>query len=150
MNGAPLLVMPCSGTKNPAAEPLPALMRYDGPMWRTLRAALRDARPVVVWFLSARYGFHPATMPIPDYEHRMTEARARELLSMPTSNRHAFAAAVAASPHVMFAGGQLYRDTMRRACPAPPSLHGIVTETDGPGIGHHRAQLRAWLQRVAS
>src|SRR3546814_15053392 len=73
-----LIVMACSSTKRPGADAVPALDRYDGPMWRTLRAALtevaKDCRPAV-WFLSARYGFHPADMPIMDYEQRMTTGR---------------------------------------------------------------------------
>src|SRR3546814_6561825 len=83
-----LIVMACSSTKRPGADAVPALDRYDGPMWRTLRAALtevaKDCRPAV-WFLSARYGFHPADMPIMDYEQRMTTGRAAELLRIPSS-----------------------------------------------------------------
>lgn len=146
-----LVVMPCSATKSAAAGELPAVDRYDGPMWRTLRAAVREARqPVDVWFLSARFGFHPATLGIPDYDQVMTASRAAELLTLPTSNRHAFAAAVQAAGDVLFVGGRLYRDTMRRASVDAPGGFRFVDETTGLGIGYQRAELRAWLQRVAS
>ena len=146
----PLVVMPCSATKRPDDGLLPALERYDGPMWRTLRAALPAAAAVDVWFLSARFGFHPATLPIPDYEQRMTKARAAELLAIPTSNRWAFAAAVEAASAVLFVGGRLYRDTMRRASTdAPCGRFRFVYETTGLGIGYQRAELRAWLEAHA-
>lgn len=139
-----LIVMACSSTKQNGAADMPAIYRYDGPMWRTLRAALsevpEDLHPSV-WFLSARYGFHPADMPIADYEERMTTGRAAELLRLPTSNRACFADVAAGASRVLLAGGALYRETMRRAI----GLHKSITETDGGGIGIHRKQLRCWL-----
>ena len=113
-----LIVMACSSTKRPGEEAMPAIDRYDGPMWRTLRAALadlgEDCRPEI-WFLSARYGFHPADMPIADYEQRMTPSRAAELLRLPTSNHAAFAEAARGADRILLAGGAIYRDAMRRA-----------------------------------
>lgn len=146
-----LIAMACSGTKRPDAGELPAIDRYDGPMWRTLRAALAElpesARPEV-WFLSARYGFHPATLPIVNYDGVLSEARARDLLRMPSSNFNTFAMAVAQHPQALFAGGLLYRDTMRRAAGPTPAA---ITETDSSeGIGAHRAQLRAWIARTCA
>lgn len=143
-----LIVMACSATKRDDPGELPAIDRYDGPMWRTLRAAL--AEPIThqpeVWFLSARYGFHPATLPIVNYDGVLSEARARDLLRMPSSNHAAFAEEVAGHDRVLFAGGFLYRDTMRRAAPRIR----LLSETDGEGIGHHRSQLRAWIARVCA
>lgn len=53
MSGDPLLVLACSATKSVAAGNVPAFERYDGPLWRTLRAALHFTdRPV-------RYGRCP-------------------------------------------------------------------------------------------
>lgn len=139
-----LIVMACSSTKRPGAGAMPAIDRYDGPMWRTLRAALaelpEDRRPAV-WFLSARYGFHPADMPIADYEQRMTTSRAAELLRLPTSNRAAFADVAREAGKILLAGGGVYRETMRRAI----GVHPQIAETDGGGIGIHRQQLRRWL-----
>ncbi|MBB2158100.1 hypothetical protein HLH33_17660 [Gluconacetobacter diazotrophicus] len=83
--------MACSATKRPSQAPMPAIELYDGVMWRTLRVALAELseaarRSVNVWFLSARYGFQPADMPISSYEERLTPKRASELLHLPTSN----------------------------------------------------------------
>jgi len=139
-----LIVMACSSTKRPGVKAMPAMNRYDGPMWRTLRAALAelaDDRRPSVWFLSARYGFHPADMPIADYEQRMTPSRAAELLRLPTSNHAALADAARGAGRVLLAGGAIYREAMRRAI----GQHPNIAETDGGGIGIHRQQLRGWL-----
>jgi hypothetical protein len=137
----PLVVMPCSATKRPDAGGLPAIDRYDGPMWRTLRAALQDCPVTVrVWFLSAQFGFHPASMKIPDYERLLTKSRADDLLGNPMSNRGEFAAAVAHASRVLLVGGELYRETMRRMV-----NNRVVSITDGPGIGYQREQLRRWI-----
>ena len=37
-----LLVLACSATKRPDAGYIPARERYDGPLWRTLRAVDPD------------------------------------------------------------------------------------------------------------
>lgn len=141
----PLICMPCSATKSSAPGEIPALHRYDGPMWRTLRAGLDGHGNLDVWFLSAQFGFHPVTMRIPDYERRMTASRAAELLATPASNRYAFAHAVVDASAVLFAGGRLYRDTMNRATALV--RHGLpVSETAGLGIGYQRAQLAAWMR----
>jgi hypothetical protein len=137
----PLIALACSGTKRHDEGSLPAIQRYDGPLWRTFRAH-RPARRLNIWVLSARFGFLPASTLIPDYDQEMTPSRAAGLLRYPSSDHHQFADAVRAAGRVLFAGGLLYRETMRRACPFQiPDL----TETDGGGIGIHRAQLRAWL-----
>jgi hypothetical protein len=144
-----MIVMACSATKRDDPGELPAIDRYDGPMWRTLRASLAELgeRPLPeVWFLSARYGFHPATLPIVHYDGVLTEARARDLLRMPSSNHVAFAEEVRRHDRVLFAGGAIYRDTMLRAAP----MVRLLSETDGEGIGHHRAQLRAWIARTCA
>lgn len=80
-----LLVLACSATKRPDPGHLPARERYDGPLWRTLRATDPDGRAKVA-FLSARYGFRAADTPIQDYEARLTPDLAAPMISggMPT------------------------------------------------------------------
>jgi hypothetical protein len=132
-----LICLACSATKSKAGGMMPAFERYDGPMWRTLRAALHETDAIPhVWFLSARYGFQLATMKIPDYEHRITSWPAR------ITNEDGFERAVLAADAVLLAGGALYRDAMARTLGAID----YVTETDGKGIGFQRAQLRAWIE----
>src|SRR6185369_6280849 len=83
---ARLLILGCSATKRRDPGAMPAIERYDGPMWRTLRAALSEIRPVDrprVAVLSAEHGFIPSLMPIADYDRRMDRARAAELAADP-------------------------------------------------------------------
>jgi len=150
-----VLVMACSATKRADEGDLPAIDRYDGPMWRTLRARLAElprarkalaSGKLAIVVLSAQFGFIPADLAIPNYERVMTKARADELCSSamgdPTYLRTRFEEAGA----VMFAGGELYRSAMWRASRASAAERVKVTETDGGGIGIHRAELGAWLE----
>lgn len=77
-----LLLLGCSASKNTEPGELPALLRYDGPIYRDLRSHLR----AVVWpsqldvaVLSAEFGLIGALAWIPDYERRMCPRRAAEL-----------------------------------------------------------------------
>src|SRR5690348_4465403 len=76
-----LLILSCSQRKRPDLELLPAMDRYDGPSFRVLRRFLsqRPTERLTVYILSAEFGLIPATLPIPDYDRRMTPQRAREL-----------------------------------------------------------------------
>lgn len=77
------LILGCTQAKRDDERPLPALERYDGPVFRVVRRFLRDAAPplrdVNVYVLSARYGLISANQRIADYDRRMTPARAAEL-----------------------------------------------------------------------
>lgn len=129
-----LIAMACSATKSKEPGMIPALNRYDGPMWQTLRIALRDVREMPqVWFLSARYGFQLATLPIPHYEHRLTDAPAT------MGNVDGFARSVAAADAVLFAGGHIYRDQMTKA------VGGRIMPQTWGGIGLQRSQVRLWI-----
>jgi hypothetical protein len=77
-----LLIVSCSATKRPDIGLLPAIERYDGPVFRVLRKARREDRwpaDVYVRILSARFGLLRPETPIPTYDQRMTPARARQL-----------------------------------------------------------------------
>ncbi len=78
-----LLILSCSRRKNPAVELLPALERYDGPLFRIVRKYQRESRvdadALDVFVLSADLGLISGHTPIPDYDRRMTHARAAEL-----------------------------------------------------------------------
>jgi hypothetical protein len=76
-----LLILSCSQRKRPNPELLPAIERYDGPAFRVLRRFLREkpSERVDVSILSAKFGLVPHDLPIPDYDMRMTPARARSL-----------------------------------------------------------------------
>src|SRR5215471_14448479 len=75
-----LLILACSQRKRPDLILLPALERYDGPVFYMLRKFLREC-PVKechpdVYILSAQFGLIPAHQPIANYDCRMTPQRA--------------------------------------------------------------------------
>lgn len=77
-----LVVLGCSATKVDAAGVLPAINLYDGPVYRVLRAFLREYRwpdPLSVAVLSAKYGLIGGLAHIATYNRRMTAHRAKVL-----------------------------------------------------------------------
>ena len=80
-----LLILGCSQKKRPDSGLLPALDRYDGPMFRVLRKFLREcpggAQGLETYILSAEFGLMPASQPIPNYDRRMTLQQANRLKS---------------------------------------------------------------------
>ena len=78
-----LLILSCSQRKRKAQEPLPAIERYDGPSFLTLRRFLREcpqgAEGLDVHILSAAYGLIPGERPISWYDQKMDLSRAIEL-----------------------------------------------------------------------
>src|SRR5215831_11900217 len=75
-----LLILACSQRKRPDLILLPALERYDGPVFRMLRKFLRECPSKEchpdVYILSAQFGLIPAHQPISNYNCRMTSQRA--------------------------------------------------------------------------
>ncbi|WP_234819286.1 hypothetical protein [Sinorhizobium meliloti] len=67
-----LLILACSATKRPDSGYIPAIYRYDGPLWQTLRVTDPRGSMARVAFLSAHYGFQDSAAPIADYNARLT------------------------------------------------------------------------------
>jgi hypothetical protein len=63
-----LLILACSATKRDGPAYMPAIERYDGPLWKTLRAADLRSEKAIVAFLSAHLGFRAANTPIEMYD----------------------------------------------------------------------------------
>ncbi|AIT81254.1 hypothetical protein [Novosphingobium pentaromativorans] len=151
-----LVIMACSGTKRADAAPLAALDRYDGPMWQTLRACLARhpeaarclaSKDLQIWVLSGLYGFIPVDVEVPDYEQRISAALIAKMALDPSYEFQMVPGLVDEAEAVLFAGGTLYRDAMWKA--SGSNLWNImkIDETDGAGIGEHRAQLAAWFAK---
>lgn len=82
MDDRRLLVLGCSQTKRNTAGSVPAIARYDGPLFRVLRAFLRDhvwPERLSVAVLSAEHGLIGALSGIEDYDQRLTPERARKI-----------------------------------------------------------------------
>lgn len=151
-----LIIMACSNTKRPDLAPLTALDRYDGPMWRTLRALLdrypaaKDAlkaKELEIWVMSGLYGFVPWDCPVPDYDRRLTAEAITKMGKDSSYDFQRIAPMVDRAHAVLFAGGELYRNAMWKAAGSSLWLLNKVAETDGAGIGEHRAQLGAWVAK---
>lgn len=67
-----LLILKCSARKRGVEEPIPAIERYDGPLWQVLRSFLREqplfATDIDIYVLSAAFGLIPASQPIVWYD----------------------------------------------------------------------------------
>ncbi len=150
-----LIIMACSATKKVDQTEIPAINRYDGPMWRTLRAQLQrnpevaaatKSGELLIWVVSARYGFFDAiNTRIHDYDQKMTPRRMATMLSCPSYDLQRIRSFVDEADAVLFAGGELYRNAMWKASGGRLTTIMKIDETDGAGIGQHRAQLGAWL-----
>lgn len=77
-----LVILPCSMTKNRSLGGIPALERYDGPFFRTLRKAMEEEvlrEDLRFLILSAKHGIVELNDKILWYDQVMTPERAKEL-----------------------------------------------------------------------
>jgi hypothetical protein len=166
-----LLVLACSATKRPDPGRIPARHRYDGPLWRTLRATDPHDRLARVTFPSARFGFHDARTEIENYDARLTRDLADRMIAggvttrwpRPRSARRpdncgmhpgaeiAQITRCAREPmeDVALVGAHLYLDVMRALLEGFRDMGAIepearIVEINGP-IGLMRRHLRSWL-----
>lgn len=76
-----LVILACSRRKRPDAGLMPAIDRYDGPLWQTLRTIDRPGRIAQAAFLSARFGLRDARWTeLPDYDTHMTDTIADAMI----------------------------------------------------------------------
>src|SRR5690606_35781029 len=95
--------------------------------------------------LSALYGFVPIYVETPDYDKRMTPEILEKMQRDPSYDLQRIPHFVDRAEAVLFAGGELYRNAMWKASGGSLWNLAKVSETDGRGIGEHRAQLGAWV-----
>lgn len=168
-----LLILGCSATKRPTPGWIPAIDRYDGPLWQTLRSADPQRTLAKTAFLSARYGFGDATTPIQDYNLRLTEDLASKMVAGGVNTRwprpprprdpdtFGDSAAMAITSmsrfgddpfdEIALVGGSLYLTVMRAFLPEFTRLRAIrpdakVVEINNT-IGLMRRELRTWLTK---
>lgn len=164
-----LLIMSCSQTKtkDPSTR-VSGRDRYDGPLWRTLRATDPDQIMAQVAFLSALEGFHDARYPVDQYDKRMTPELAERMIAEGIGGNwpkykpgvmggNTAASSMASMSHwgkrpfdeVCMVGGHLYLDVMR-AFVSGFIKKGFITadarlvEINGQ-IGYMRRDLKEWL-----
>lgn len=141
-----LLILACSATKRHDVGLLPAVERYDGPSFRTLRRFLaddparRDALDLLI--LSAQLGLITGDTRILDYDQRMDAGRAAVLRPQVTTVlvrhlRQQTYDATFVSLGADYAPALTITDDLRLRL-------GALTVASG-GIGTRLGQLRRWL-----
>lgn len=145
-----LLILACSATKRHDIGLMPALDRYDGPSYRTLRRAFadhpaqRDAPEVLI--LSAEFGLITGATPIPDYDRQMDATRAAELRA-PVGEALATYLADRRYDAALINLGRDYAPALAITDRVRLQL-GVLTIASG-GIGTRLGQLRRWLIAAA-
>lgn len=141
-----LLILACSENKKNKPGLIPAIERYDGPMWKMLRSITKQRADsemkLDIYVLSAEFGLIPATKLIPWYDRVMTEDRAKKL-QRPTTSQLCLLLDEGYS-QICLALSKLYLHALHgweNIVPAEAS----VTVIDGP-MAAKPAQLRSWLK----
>ena len=143
-----LLIISCSQRKVSTPEPLPALERYDGPTYRTLRKSRDEGRipeKLDVLIISAKYGLLPCQQPADTYNQKMTLKRADELRPEIQSRLKSFIQTKRGGYDQVFINlGKVYMQTLE-------GFHwGLVSTMEASGgIGQKTSQMKAWLERIA-
>lgn len=139
------LILSCSERKKPEQSLLPAMERYDGPLFRVLRRHIQEDRPNLpqVLVLSGEFGLIPADTPLPFYDNVMTQHRAAELRSiLPNVFRHEIRKRLFTEVFVSLSGS--YMDAMQECWQHLPD--GTSISFARGGIGGRASQLAHWLR----
>jgi hypothetical protein len=126
---------------------MPAIERYDGPSFRTLRkwsiANPASTERIDVLILSAKMGLITADTLIVDYDQRMTSRQAAALMPTVSADLQRFVAAHGPYTTALMHLGQCYLLAITPAALQSDML-GTLTFTSG-GIGTRLGQLKRWL-----
>lgn len=142
MNGKRrLLILSCSQRKHASHDPLPAIDRYNGPLFFVLRRFLREcprqARLLDVYILSAVYGLIPGNFSTPLYDRKMNTSRIVELKPQVTTAFSGIRRANYIS--ACFVLGKAYLKAFEGL-----QAHEEAVVAHGP-IGKKQTQLKKWL-----
>lgn len=140
------LILSCSQTKVSQPDLLPAVDRYDGPIYHVLRKYLREAplqSPLLdIFILSAEFGLISANKRIPVYERQMTASRAAQLRTqvMETIRQNILSAQYS---EIFVSMGQTYLLALDKL----PELVGEDTQliTSNNSSGKMLSELKKWL-----
>lgn len=144
-----LLITACSATKRPEPGLMPAIERYYGSTFRTIRAVLRTL-PIAdhphILILSARYGLIAADRLIPNYDQRMDATGATAITADVRSTLRTHLHRYGPYTETLLHLGAAYRPALALAL-ADAAIQrdlGTCQFTDG-GIGRRLGQLKRWL-----
>lgn len=141
---ADLLVLGCSDRKLEGETPLPAICRYNGPVYQSFRHHLRSQlwpEDLDVAVLSAKFGMIGALTPIETYDVRMTRERADELAPAIAPIAEGW---LARYDRIKICAGKTYVDALPEALTADAAR----TEIFDGGIGTKRNHLGNYLKSL--
>lgn len=142
-----LLILSCSRRKHPSQEPLPAIERYNGPLFFVLRRFLREcpceAKQLDVYILSAVYGLIPADFSTRLYDQKMNMSRLTWL--QPQINTTFSNIICNNYISICFVLGKTYLTAFNDLQNSIPALTEFIV-VYGP-IGKKQTQLKKWLWR---
>ncbi len=145
MNCQRLLILSCSQRKNTSQGQLPAIERYNGPLFfvlrRFLRECPREAKQLDVYILSAFYGLIPADFQTEFYDQKMNLSRVVELQpQIKTTFSNVLQKNYAS---ICFVLGKIYLKAFGDLQDLIPTLTETIMAY-GP-IGKKQTQLKNWL-----
>lgn len=143
-----LLILSCSQRKSDSPEPLPAIDRYNGPLFFVLRRFIREcprqARHLDVYILSAAYGLIPWDFPTELYDQKMNTSRVVEL--QPQVNT-AFSNILQNNYiSICFVLGKTYLKAFKDLRQLIPTFTKSIVAYGT--IGKKQAQLKRWLWKA--
>ena len=141
-----LLIISCSQRKIETPGVLPAVDRYDGPTYRTLRKFCPGGivpKNLDVRIISAKYGLIHSHKPIGFYDQPMTSERADELRPHICNELRFICTIIREYDQVFINLGKTYMRTL-------DGFHWgtIATMEASGGIGLKTQQMKAWLERL--
>ena len=140
-----LLILSCSQRKNTSQGKLPAIERYNGPLFFVLRRFLREcpkkAKQLDIYILSAAYGLIPAHFQTEFYDKKMNLARVVEL--QPQIKTTFLDILRKHYNSICFVLGRTYQKAFEDLEDLIPRLTEIIM-VYGP-IGKKQTQLKGWL-----
>jgi len=135
-----LLVITCSATKRSEPGLMPALERYDGPVYRVIRAHQRRGHRLPrILILSAAMGLIAPNHPVRDYDQRMTSDMAKVWRESREGRLLLRRSLFAVDNHLVVAGKD-YLDVLVAWTP------GVTLKVAAGGIGYKLGQLKGWLE----
>ena len=144
-----LVILGCSQRKSPASRVIPAIDRYDGPLFRVFRKRTREAprNSIRAYILSGRFGLICGTVRISRYDRRISSADYAAL--RPRVEKQLKRILDNIQPERLFVsvGGEywpLLEDTLTRE--VPPARLVVASG----GIGGRASQLVNWLRPEAA
>jgi hypothetical protein len=140
-----LVILGCGERKKLTSRLLPAIDRYDGPVFRVLRKHMREEpqNSADTCILSARFGLIRGTLPIPRYDFSLERADRRSLLSRVDRQLKRILDSI--QPDRLFVSvGQSYWPLLAEAIAREVAPAKLAIATGG--IGGRASQLAHWLR----